>query len=379
MSEEAKPAKKIKPPSASFLKSVEKTPSSEGMPVAAAPESSETAAVGDGPLGPPSGEEIKDDDLFVVPSYGEPEPATPAPPEPPAPPTTSAPMEGPPPEPAGEPMSGANLAERLAAELRELRDIVVANESLSYLRNRVNRALDEGADALTLVSFYRLVVRSLAEGSEQARRDYETMRSKANKLELELATSLANGAVSEASGSAAPAAKGISAEAQDKIARLEQEVAQVNEQREKLMFDIKNIRERHQKDLTLQMFREKESFFKKFLPVLDGFERANQSLKQNITVDALRDGMRLIGTLFDDALKAEGLEPIDTSGEFDPHYHEAVGQVENTEKPDGVIYDELARGYKLGERLIRAAMVRISYNPSGVIAPPLTESEASDS
>lgn len=379
MSEEAKPAKKIKPPSASFLKSVEKAPSAEGMPVAAPQDSSE-GPLPDGPLGAPSGEEIKDDDLFAVPTYGEPEPP-PAPPPAaadPSPTTTPPPagpvMEGPAPD-GGEPMSGANLAERLAAELRELRDIVVANESLSYLRNRVNRALEEGADALTLVSFYRLVVRSLAEGTEAARRDYETMRSKANKLELELATSLANGAVAEAT--ATPAAKGISAEAQDKIAKLEQEVSQANEQREKLMFDFKNMRERTQKDLALQVFREKESFFKKFLPVMDGFERANQSFNQNVTVASLQDGMRLISGLFDDALKAEGLEPIDTTGEFDPRYHEAVGQVENTLKPDGVIFDELSRGYRLGERLIRAAMVRISYNPSGVIAPPEAESEGS--
>ncbi|MBT9584002.1 nucleotide exchange factor GrpE [bacterium] len=265
------------------------------------------------------------------------------------------------------------MADRLAAELRELRDIVNGVESLSYLRARVGRAIDEGADALTLVSFYRLVVRSLSEGAEQARRDHDIMRSKASKLELELATALANGAVSDA---AAPRT-GISGEAHEKISKLEQELAQAHEQREKLLLDFKNMRERTQKDLDIGVFRAKEKFFKNFLPVLDSFERAEQSLNESSSVNSLLDGFRLISNLFSEGLVAEGLEPIDCSGEFDPRFHEAVGQVDNSLKPDGVIFDELCRGYRLGERVIRAAMVRTSSNPSGVIAPPLTESEGS--
>ena len=372
LSEEAKPARKIKPPSASFLKSKEVAPSAEGTPVAPQEPS-------EGLLGAPSVEETSDDDLFSVPNL-EPEVSV----EPAKPPVATASGAGAPPavapaapsaiESGGEePRSDATLAERLAAELRELRDIVNAVESLSYLRSRVGRAVEEGADAVTLVSFYRLVVRSLSEGTEQARRDFETMRSKASKLELELATSLAQGAVGEAA--AAPAKTGISGEAHEKISKLEQEVAQANEQREKLLFDFKNMRERTQKDLDIRLFKEKEKFFKSFLPVLDSFERAQQSLNEQSSVKALLEGFHIIGTQLLEALMSGGLEAVDSTGAFDPRFHEAVGEVENNQKPDHDIFDELSRGYRLGERLIRPAMVRISRNPSGIIAPPEAESE----
>lgn len=368
LSEEAKPAKKIKPPSASFLKSKEVTPSSESLPVVSEPSS-------EGLLGAPSVEVPADEELFSVPA---PEPEAEKPPlEPPVPPVVVA-TSPPEPEkvekpekPADSPIGESTLAERLQAELRELRDIVHAVESLAYLRNRVARALDEGADALTLVSFYRLVARSLSEQTEQARRDFEQQRSKVGKLELELATAVATGAVSEASsGPAKQAPAGISEEAEARIARLELEVAQANEQREKLLLDFKNMRERTQKDLDIKIFREKEKFFGNFLPALDAFDQAQRTGAGATDVASVVQGYGMIYGMILEAMAGEGLEPVDVSGVFDPRYHEAVGEVENNQKPDQHVYDELQRGYRLGERLIRPAMVRISRNPSGVIESP---------
>ncbi|MFN8612613.1 MAG: nucleotide exchange factor GrpE [Vulcanimicrobiota bacterium] len=336
------------------------------------PAVSEVSA--EGMLGAPSVEAPADDDLFSVPT---PDPA----PEPPAPSAAPAPAAAEPDrveklekldKTGAEPAAGeSSLAERLQAELRELRDIVHAVESLSYLRNRVARALEEGADALTLVSFYRLVARSLSEQTEQARRDYEQQRSKVGKLELELATAVATGAVSEAgSAPAKPAATGISEEAEARIAKLEQEISQSNEQREKLLLDFKNMRERTQKDLDIKLFREKEKFFGVFLPALDAFDQAQRTNSSSTDVASVVQGYGMIYGLILDALKAEGLEPVETEGVFDPRYHEAVGEVENNQKPDQHVFDELQRGYRLGERVIRAAMVRISRNPSGIIETP---------
>lgn len=358
MSEEEKPVRKIKPPSASFLKSKEVQPSVE-MPAVSSD---------DGLLGAPSVEEISDQDLFAVPEITEEARLEPVASPPVAAASSSAPEAS-----SDSPRPEANLADRLAAELRELRDIVNSIESLSYLRNRVGRAVEEGADALTLVSFYRLVVRSLGESTEQHRRDYEMMRSKASKLELELAAASLAGVGAESAPQATRT--GLSEEAQERIARLENEVAQANEQREKLLFDFKNMRERNQKDIDIRLFKEKEKFFKSFLPVLDSFERAQQSLNEHSSVKALLEGFRLIGNQLQEALATEGLESVDASGAFDPRFHEAVGEVDNNLKPDQDIFDELSRGYKLGERLIRPAMVRISRNPSGVIVPPETASD----
>ncbi|MBS2039727.1 nucleotide exchange factor GrpE [bacterium] len=334
-----------------------------------------TEVSGEGMLGAPSLEAPADDDLFSVPA---PDPEVEKPSAPPVPASATAP------EPdrverleklekhSDAPVGESTLAERLQAELRELRDIVHAVESLSYLRNRVARALEEGADALTLVSFYRLVARSLSEQTEQARRDYEQQRSKVGKLELELATAVATGAVSESSSAPAKqASTGISEEAEAKIAKLEQEIVQSNEQREKLLLDFKNMRERTQKDLDIKLFREKEKFFGVFLPALDAFDQAQRTNSSSTDVASVVQGYGMIYGLILDALKAEGLEPVETTGIFDPRYHEAVGEVENNQKPDQHVFDELQRGYRLGERVIRAAMVRISRNPSGIIeAPP---------
>lgn len=340
----------------------ESRPSPGGLPT----ESQE------GLLGAPSVEEIPDQDLFAVPEVNSesvenvesqsPEPASPRQERSGVTVVSSA--------PAAE----VTLEDRLAAELRELSDIVNASDSLQYLRSRLQRALEEGADAITLVSFYRLVVRSLSEGTEQARRDFESMRSKASKLELELATSLAQGGVGQpARGEAA-----ISEVSSEKVRTLEQELIQANEQREKLLLDFKHVRERAQKDLDIRLFKEKEKFFKSFLPVLDSFERAQQSLNESSSVASLLEGFRLIGNQLMEALGGEGLEPVDTNCLFDPRFHEAVGEVENEEKPDEWVYDELSRGYRLGERLIRPAMVRLSRNPRGILpSSPDPEPESS--
>lgn len=366
MSEEAKPARKIKPPSASFLKSKE-MPAVGSSP---APQSDAVAEPsGEGLLGPPSVEEVPDQDLFSVP-----EPSAESPEVAPAA-VVSEPVAE-----AGASSSGPEdvkiSGDRLAAEVRELQDIVNGTECLQYLRARVQRAVDEGIDPLSLVSFYRLVVRSLGEGTEQARRDFEIMRSKASKLELELATALAQGSLNSASGGApAQASSGISDEAREKVGQLEHELAQANEQREKLLVDFKNMRERVQKDLDIRIFREKEKFFKSFLPVLDAFERAQLSLNESSSVTALLEGFRLTGTMLMEALQGEGLEAVDASGVFDPRFHEAVGEVQNETRPDEYVFDELARGYRLGERLIRPAMVRISRNPKGVLPRPMSDEE----
>ncbi|CAN0466307.1 unnamed protein product, partial [Phaeothamnion confervicola] len=149
------------------------------------------------------------------------------------------------------------------------------------------------------------------------------------------------------------------------MAAMQAELVQVNEQREKLLVDFRNMRDRNIKDVELRVFKEKERFFKAFLPVLDSFERAQQTMKGSSDATVLQEGMNLIATLLMEALRQEGLEPVDVSGPFDPRFHEAVGEVDTDQKEDDHVFDELSRGYRLGERLIRPAMIRVARNPSG--------------
>jgi molecular chaperone GrpE len=100
---------------------------------------------------------------------------------------------------------------------------------------------------------------------------------------------------------------------------------------------------------------------KSFLPVLDSFERALRAPTSQL--DEFRSGVELIYKQLQDALAKLGVRPIPAKGEtFDPHLHEAIEMVDTTDVPDHQVIDELQRGYKLKERLLRPAMVRVAKN-----------------
>ena len=101
---------------------------------------------------------------------------------------------------------------------------------------------------------------------------------------------------------------------------------------------------------------------KSLLPILDSFERALQASGNN--GNDLRSGVELIYKQLQDALVKLGLRQIPAKGEpFDPHLHEAIEMVDTDEVEDHHVLDELQRGYKLKERLLRPAMVRVARNP----------------
>jgi molecular chaperone GrpE len=98
-----------------------------------------------------------------------------------------------------------------------------------------------------------------------------------------------------------------------------------------------------------------------FLPVLDNFELA---LKSTGTAHQLRSGVQLIVKQMEDVLKQMQVIPVPAVGEaFDPRVHEALGSVEREDLPDQHVAEEIRRGYKLRERLLRPAMVRVAHNP----------------
>jgi molecular chaperone GrpE len=100
---------------------------------------------------------------------------------------------------------------------------------------------------------------------------------------------------------------------------------------------------------------------KALLPVVDSFERA---LGAKSGPADFRGGIELIYKQLQDALAKLGVRPIPAVGEpFDPHYHEAIEMVETTDAADHEVLDELQRGYKFKDRLLRPAMVRVARNP----------------
>jgi len=128
----------------------------------------------------------------------------------------------------------------------------------------------------------------------------------------------------------------------------------------RLQAEFDNARKRGVREQ--QEFREfaAADVIKNFLPILDSFERA---LKAGGNSGDFRNGVELIYRQFQDALQKIGVQPIAALGQvFDPRVHEAVEMVDTTEVPDHHVFDELQRGYKYKERLLRPAMVRVARN-----------------
>jgi molecular chaperone GrpE len=98
-----------------------------------------------------------------------------------------------------------------------------------------------------------------------------------------------------------------------------------------------------------------------FLPVLDNFHLALAHAPEN---DPLRSGVELIVKQMEDALKNLGVSIVETVGtQFDPRFHEALESVPTTDIPDHQILTEVRRGYRIKDRLLRPAMVRVASNP----------------
>ncbi len=100
---------------------------------------------------------------------------------------------------------------------------------------------------------------------------------------------------------------------------------------------------------------------KSLLPVVDSFERA---LGAKSGAADFRGGIELIYKQLQDALAKLGVRPVPAVGEpFDPHFHEAIEMVETTDAADHEVLEELQRGYKFKDRLLRPAMVKVAKNP----------------
>ena len=125
--------------------------------------------------------------------------------------------------------------------------------------------------------------------------------------------------------------------------------------------EFENARRRASKEQ--QDFRDYATMdtVKSLLPVIDSFERALQVKSEP---GDFRSGVELIYKQLQDALAKLGVRSIPAKGEpFDPHVHEAIEMVETSDAADHEVLEELQRGYKLKDRLLRPAMVKVAKNP----------------
>ena len=137
-------------------------------------------------------------------------------------------------------------------------------------------------------------------------------------------------------------------QSQDRLARLQAEFDNTRKREAKERQDVR--------DYAIQ------SAVEPFLGVLDNFSLA---LKADGDVDQLRTGVQLIVKQMDEALRGLNVQPVEAIGaQFDPRIHEALGSIETLEHPDHQVLEEIRRGYKLRDKLLRPALVRIASNPA---------------
>jgi molecular chaperone GrpE len=129
----------------------------------------------------------------------------------------------------------------------------------------------------------------------------------------------------------------------------------------RLQADFENARKRAEKEKADFRDYATGSVVEQFLPVVDNFELA---LKSAGTTEQLKTGVELIVKQMEEILRGLQVQPVATVGEeFDPRHHEAMGSVEREDLPDQHVAEEVRRGYRLREKLLRPALVRVVSNP----------------
>jgi molecular chaperone GrpE len=154
-------------------------------------------------------------------------------------------------------------------------------------------------------------------------------------------------------------------EKKDELALLKQELKECQEKYLLMLAESENARKRMQKERQELTKHAVEQVLTEFLHPLDSFEKALQfaeSMSPEVRNWAI--GFEMLLNQFKQILKAQGVQEYHSVGKpFDPHLHEAVEMVESTEYPPGVVIEEFVRGYKIGDRPIRVARVKVAKAP----------------
>ena len=145
---------------------------------------------------------------------------------------------------------------------------------------------------------------------------------------------------------------------EEKIAALEKENAELNDRFLRICAEYDNFRRRSLKEKDSLYGDIKADTVQKFLPVYDNLERA---LKQSTEDEAYRKGVELIMSQFEQTLEKLGVTPVESLGQtFDPALHNAVMHVDDETKGENEIVEVFQQGFKLGDKVIRFAMVKVA-------------------
>jgi len=199
----------------------------------------------------------------------------------------------------------------------------------------------------------------IAEDTKQEQRGKTSGIDPAAELPAPDEKALASPVAPESATEVEPEATGPS-----ELEQLKAERDQLMDRLARLQAEFENARKRAERERTENRDFVSSSVVEQFLPVLDNFDLA---LKAQGSADQLRSGVELIVKQMEEILNRMQVNAVPTVGEaFDPRIHEALGSVDRDDIPDQHVAEEVRRGYRMRERLIRPALVRVAHNAKQV-------------
>ena len=141
--------------------------------------------------------------------------------------------------------------------------------------------------------------------------------------------------------------------------------ARFEQLRQQLQRETDETRQRLNRAADERAAGDKAKFIAALLPAMDDLERAIEAASGDAPREAMLEGIRGIMTSFQSALSSAGVEPIPAVGEeFNPEFHEAVDTEETSGDMDGRVIEEYSRGFRIGDRLLRPARVKVGRAPA---------------
>jgi molecular chaperone GrpE len=159
---------------------------------------------------------------------------------------------------------------------------------------------------------------------------------------------------------------------EQRLATLEAEKAEVKDRMLRIAAEFDNFKKRTRKEMSEHEAKARESVLREFLEIADNLERAVASWKEGEQKDvkSVQDGVDLVLRLFKSKLERHSVTAIEAKGQpFDPRVHDAISQAPSAEVPPGTVLHELQKGYRVGERLLRPAMVVVAKAPPSATSP----------
>ncbi len=150
------------------------------------------------------------------------------------------------------------------------------------------------------------------------------------------------------------------AELESRLAQARQEAAENWNKFLRERAEMENFRKRQERIGADRIQQQKKALFHKILGVMDNVERA-LGYQDTLDRQGLQQALRMVSWQMNEVMRGEGINPVPTIGEtFNPYVHEAIEAVEDSDKPEGTIVEEVLKGYTLGDETLRPARVKVS-------------------